>query len=217
MQKNETKTISNILKHNALFQNLSSIQLEQLGNSCKILNLDKQQLIFSEGEAANNIYILIHGSVKAFKISDEGKEQIVKIFNNGDIFGEAAMFAGDTYPVNSSTLSDSSIISLAKKDLLKLIKLDPDIAMHMLAIQAKKLRILTKTIENLTLYDSEKRLMDYLKQLAVDAGKDTITLNISKTNLAMLIGTSRENLSRIMQKLAKKKFISFNEKEITIM
>jgi CRP/FNR family transcriptional regulator len=171
MSQNTTKNLNKFLGKTPLFAGLTAMQLEELAKTCVIRKYDKGKQIFSEGQIASGIYIVYTGQVKIFKLSKQSKEQLVHIFGVYDVFAEAPMFEGTTMPINCTALNKTTLVIIPKTTLLKLISTEPQIAFKMLAIQAKRLRLLTKTIENLTLHDAAQRLARYLLIKTYDTEK----------------------------------------------
>jgi CRP/FNR family transcriptional regulator len=218
MSQKLQKLIPDFLAKVTLFTDLNDGQRTGLAKNCIIREFARNKPIFYEGDLATGLYIVFTGQVKVFKATDEGKEQIIQIFKQFDLFGEAALFESGTMPVNATTLEPSTILIISKDALLKLIAKEPEVALKMLAIQAKKLRFLTKSIEELTLIDAEQRLVNYLILKAKNSATgNTFKLDIAKTTLATLLGTSRENLSRMLSKLQNAKIITIEGNKVTVL
>jgi CRP-like cAMP-binding protein len=178
----------------------------------------KGESIFSEGEEANGFYIVIAGRIKIFKLSPEGKEQIIHIFGPGEPFGEVAVFAGKSFPANAQALENSKVYFFARKAFVSLIRENPSLAMNMLAVLSLRLRKLTLMIENLSLKEVPGRLAAYLLYLKKEkSGSDRITLDIGKGQLASFLGTTAETLSRILTKMTRQNLISLDGPSITII
>ena len=159
-----------------------------------------------------------------FKLSFEGKEQILHIYGPGHTFGEVPVFEGKSFPASSMALEPSQIIYLPRDSFVKLITDSPALAMGMLADLSKRLREFTVQIENLSLKEVPARLAAYILTLAKEAsdrhpeGKlpDKVTLPISKVQLANLIGTTPETISRIFKKMSGAGLIKVQTKDILI-
>jgi CRP/FNR family transcriptional regulator len=99
-----------------LFKGLPLVNLEALANILVEQNLKTGQIIFSEGTEATGFYAVISGGVKVFKVSPDGKEQIIHIFGPGEIFGEVPMFEGKNFPAHAETLERSRLFFSPRKD-----------------------------------------------------------------------------------------------------
>lgn len=195
--------LTQIIKTIPLFNGLSEAQLSEI---CDILvdqTFNRNHKIFSEGDFATGFYAVISGRIKIFKLSFEGKEQILHIFDPGNIFGEVPMFAGGHFPANAETIEKSRVFFFPRDAFIKLIEKDPSLAMNMLAELSKKLRQLTRLIEEISLKEVPARLAAYLLLLNERYNNTAIfELDISKTQLASLLGTIPETISRILGKMS---------------
>ena len=166
------------------------------------------EIIFSEGDEGNGFYVVISGKVKIFKLSSEGKEQILHIFGPGSPFGEVPVFSGEHFPAYAETLEESRILFIPRADFIDLITRNPLLALNMLAVLSRRLRTFTVLIENLSLKEVPGRLAVYLLFLSEQGkGIDDFTLDISKNQLASLLGTIPETLSRILSRMDREEFI----------
>ena len=201
-----------------LFQGLPRKQHEDL---CMIVVdqvFKRGQLIFSEGDEGNGFYVIISGRVKVFKLSPEGKEQILHIFGPGEPFGEVAVFAGERFPANAETLAESRVFFFPRPAFIELIGKNPTLALNMMAVLSGRLRRLTHLIEDLSLKEVPGRLAAYLLMLSEKNKRAVrIELEISKNQLASLLGTIPETLSRILTRMTREKLIKTDGKKIDIV
>lgn len=166
------------------------------------------QIIFSEGDEGNGLYVVISGRVKIFKVSQEGKEQILHFFGPGEPFGEVPVFAGELFPANAESIEESRIFFFPRNTFIDLIRKNPSIALSMLAVLSRRLRTFTMLIEDLSLKEVPGRLSTYLLYLSEHKDEaDHLILDISKGQLASLLGTIPETLSRILARMAKEELI----------
>lgn len=207
--------IENFCHKIPLFKNLSPEQIKRIAVSLILKHYTKNETIFLEGSQANSLYIVFTGKVKVFKLSRQGKEQILHILHPTDLLAEVPMFAGENYPANCAALEDTALLCLAREKLLLLIKAEPQIALNMLALQAKRLREFTLQLESVATQDTTERLTKYLQAHQDKAG--VVKLDISLTALAKLLGVSRENLSRTISKMVQAGEIKYLRKQIELL
>ncbi len=200
-----------------LFKALSEDQLNQLSDIVIDQTFSRSHAIFSEGDEAAGFYAIVSGRVKIFKLSPEGKEQIIHIYGAGNIFGEVPMFAGGSFPANAETLEKSRFFFFPRKSFIELIDKDPSLAMNMLAELSKKLRHLTHLVEGLSLKEVPGRLAAYLLLLNDNTGKSEIDLDITKSQLAGVLGTIPETLSRILSRMVNQGIIHVSGRTIKII
>jgi len=200
------KSAMNINEHISsipLFAGLPEEQINDLAMIVEGHSLEKGEIIFSEGDEGEGFYVVISGRVKIFKLSFEGKEQILHILGPGEPFGEVPVFAGQRFPAHSEAIEKSRVFYFSREDLLQLIRKNPDIAMNMLAVLSKRLRQFTSLIDDLSLKEVPGRLASHLLYLSdLQKGSSELELTITKGQLASLLGTIPETLSRILTKMA---------------
>jgi CRP/FNR family transcriptional regulator len=211
-------TIKATLAQAPLFAGLPEEQIEAV---CKIVvreKFSKGDTVFTDGDTGRGFYIVETGSVKVYKLSLEGKEQIFHIFGPGEPFGEVPVFTGKPFPANAMTIKNSTLLFLPRKDVIDLISQDPSLALNMLAVLSSRLRQFTVQIESLSLKEVPGRLAAHLIWLAQDQEDPSrVTLEISKGQLASLLGTIPETLSRILAKMVARELIEVRGKDILIL
>lgn len=201
-----------------LFNGLSEQQLGEIRGIARDRFYDKGKEIFAEGDEGDGFYIVASGQVKVFKLSPEGKEHILHIYGPGHSFGEVPVFSGERFPASAETLLKSHLLFFPRTDFVALLSGNPSLCMNLLADLSLRLRQFTIQIENLTLKEVPGRLASYLLTLSDEEGQgNSLSLNISKGQLAGLLGTIPETLSRIFLKMNNAGLIEVKGKEITIL
>jgi CRP/FNR family transcriptional regulator len=210
-----------IAKHVSSIPFFEELPDEQIEDLCMIVAdqvFHRGQIVFSEGDDGTGFYVVISGRVKIFKLSPEGKEQILHIFGPGDPFGEAAVFSGQHFPANAEAMESSRIFFFPRGSFSDLIKDNPSLALNMLAILSKRLRRFANLIDDLSLKEVPGRLAAHLLYLSGQSeGSEQLELNITKTQLASLLGTIPETLSRILGKMSKQGLIESDGRQIKIL
>ncbi len=212
------KKILHIISEAPLFNGLSEAQLNDVRQIAVDKFYDKGKTVFLEGDDCNGFYIVADGKVKIYKVSFEGKEHILHIYGPGNPFGEVPVFAGRNFPANAQTLLKSHLLFFPRKAFIDLISQNPSLSLNMLAVLSMRLRQFTVQIENLSLKEVPGRLATYLLYLSKEQGEtDVVTLNISKGQLASLLGTIPETLSRILAKMNKEYLIDTRGRDIKLL
>jgi len=207
-----------LLSKTSLFGGLPADQLEKLGRIAESRRFRKGETVFSEGEEGIGFYIISSGTIKIFKMSLDGKEQILHIFGPGEPFGEVPVFSDQSYPANSEAITDSKLLFFPKSAFVDLISKNPSLSLNMLAVLCRRLRQFTVQIENLSLKEVPGRLAAYLLYLAEEQNTGSrVQLTISKGHLASLLGTIPETLSRVFSKMSSGKMIDVDGRKITLL
>ena len=200
-----------------LFEGLPQPQIEELTDIVVDQTFKRGQNIFSDGEEATGFYVVASGRVKIYKSSPDGKEQILHIFGPGEAFGEVPVFAGGYFPANADTLEPTRLFFFPRAGFVELIKQEPTLAMNMLAALSRRLRMLAALVDNLSLKEVPGRFAAYLLHLSEAAnGATVVELDISKGQLASLLGTIPETLSRILAKMSIQGIIAVDGKKVSI-
>jgi len=207
-----------LLANSLLFSGLPAEQLREINKICVSKRYNKGETIFFEGDPGIGFYMVASGKVKIFKMSFDGKEQILHIFGPGEPFGEVPVFHGNPFPANAETLAESEVLFFPRTEFVGLITANPSLALNMLAVLAMRLRRFATQIENLTLKEVPGRLASYLYYLMEEQQRqDKVVLDIPKGQLASLLGTSSETLSRIFSKMTEEGLIRVEGKTIFIL
>lgn len=201
-----------------LFEGLPPDQQKDLANIALEKSFERGRTIFSEGEPAHGFFVVMAGKVKIFKISPDGKEQILHLFGPGEPFAEVPVFEGRPFPAHAVALEDSKCMFFPRSAFVELIKHNPSLSLNMLAVLSKRLRRFTMLVDDLSLKEVPGRLAAHLLYLSEQRqGKNDLELDMPKGQLAGLLGTIPETLSRILTKMAKQGFIEADGRFVKIM
>jgi CRP/FNR family transcriptional regulator len=202
------KKTRDILIKSQLFGGLSEEHLGEIEKIAVDKSYNKGDIIFYDGDEGVGFYLVVAGSINVYKLSPEGKEQILHIVKEGDTIGAVPVFSGKSFPANARAISKSHLLFFDRNKFIQLITNKPSLTMNILALLSMRLREFTIQVENLSLKEIPGRLAAYLLYLAQEQGnKDLIKLNISKLQIANLLGTGPESLSRALGNMKSKKLI----------
>ena len=216
--KKTMKKIQDILSGIPSFSGLSENQLEEIQQVIIHKHLNKGGPIYTEGDHGNGFYVVVHGLVKIFKVSAEGKEHIMRIVGPGESFGQVPVYAGRSFPASAQAIAKSHLIFFPRTAFIEMITRNPSLALSMLSVLSMRLREFTVHVENLALKEVPGRLAAYLLYLADEQGnEELVTLNISKAQISSLLGTTPETLSRILARMAGKSLIEVKGRDIRIV
>src|SRR5512135_3676827 len=128
-----TSRTIDILRKTPLFATLPDDDLRRVADLAVTRRFAKKEAVFREGERADGFFIVASGKVKVFKLSGEGKEQVLHVLETGQTFAEAVIFEGGVYPAHAEALDDSDLLFLPKRPFLELLERRPVVAIRMLA------------------------------------------------------------------------------------
>ncbi len=211
-----------LLKRCPLFAGLKEEDLKRIRAIASLKQVGKKKILFSEGEEARGFYVILSGKVKVYKVSPDGKEQILHVVNAPDSFAEAALFLEGTYPAFAEALSDSQLLFFPKTNFIRLIEKNPQLSINMIVSLSQFLKRFASLVEELSLKEVSSRIAKYLIDLSLKLSKEgkspkEVELDLSKTQLALKLGTISETLSRTLAKMRAKGIIDVRKNRILIL
>jgi len=210
--------IDTVLHRTPLFSGLAQAERIEVRGIATLRDYAKGQLIFSEGDPGEGFHVILEGQVKVFKVSSEGKEQILHMLGPTEPFGEAAVLFGRRFPASSHALTRVQTLFFPRSAFVDLIGRQPSLALNMLAVLSLRLHQFAAQVEALSLKEVPGRLAGYLLFLAeTQTPANPIHLTISKGHLASLLGTIPETLSRIFAKMSDQGLIRVQGRTIDLI
>ncbi|MBN1351519.1 Crp/Fnr family transcriptional regulator [candidate division KSB1 bacterium] len=210
--------IPQFLSNIFVFESLTSEELQLIETSAAIKRVSKGALVFSDDQAASAFFIVLSGRVKLYKLSADGNEQILHIQGRGDLVAEAAIFDKATYPAFCEALEDTELMRISRDNFKELLRHNPEIMFKILNAYSKRLRYFVDLIENLSLHDIKSRLAGYLLKHCTEEGSELVCrLRMNKKNLAAVLGTIPETLSRTLNLLKRERVIKEEPDHLTIL
>jgi CRP/FNR family cyclic AMP-dependent transcriptional regulator len=208
------KTPKEILRATQLFAALSEAELDLLAARAGIRPHAAGEMLFSEGDPCSGLYIVVTGRIRIFKMSPNGREQVLAVEGPGSSIAELPVFDGGTYPASASALHASETLFVSRQDLRALCLEKPEVSLKLLQVVGGRLRRLVGIIEELSFTTVRHRLISWIMRQA--GGNKKFVLETSHQELAAQIGTVRELVSRNLARLQAQGFIEVHGKEITI-
>jgi CRP-like cAMP-binding protein len=201
------------------FRDLDARVLARIRASVFDLRLEKGQILFMEGEPAQAMYVVRSGQVKIFKVSLDGREQILRIAAAGDCFNEDPIFDEGPNPANAEAVEPATLWAIGRTDMRRLIEEDPAIAIGFLKAFAGKLRYFTRKLEDLSFRSVTSRVAKLLLEIAEDDGKGWLRLKqqFTQQELAAVVGTAREMVGRAFRVLEKEGAIKLDHHRVVIL
>lgn len=210
------------LKKIAIFSDLDEGSLERIASLINERRYQKGSLIFMEGEEAEAVYFIKKGKVKIFKTGQDGREHIINILPEGEVFAESCLFGLNKYPASAEAYEDIEALLIKIKDFEKLLEEYPKISIGIIKAMGKRLQMVSKKIENLALRDAYGKtamlLMDLIlkKHSKLYDGLEFDT-DLSRQEMASMVGLTRETFTRALAKLKESGAIDFERDRIKII
>jgi CRP-like cAMP-binding protein len=172
--------------------------------------------LFQAEEKAAGFYYVETGEIRVFKMDEQGRELEVARLGPGDFLGEAIAFVSGRFPFYAQADKDSSVYYFEAQALFHRIESDPAIARFFIGLLAQKCVVLSSRVESLGLRTVRQRLIQYLLANCYGPGPCLVELKIKKGELAKLLGTISETLSRVLKQMQKEGLIAVDGRKIHI-
>jgi CRP-like cAMP-binding protein len=213
---------TDLLRRCPLFAGLKDEDMKRIRAIASLKEIRKKGILFAEGEEARGFYVILSGKVKVYKVSPDGKEQILHVVSAPDSFAEAALFLEGSYPAFAEALSDSQLLFFRKRDFIQLIEKNPQLSINMIVSLSQFLKRFALLIEDLSLKEVSSRISKYLLDLSLKLSKEgkssqEVELDLSKTQVALKLGTISETFSRTLAKMKAKGIIDVKKNKILIL
>ncbi len=217
-------TESNILwyleKFN-LFNNLDMSSLNELGKKSCMVKYKKNKPIFIPEDLQKNIFFLKKGRVKISTFNDDGEELIKTILKSGEMFGKLPYSPGSESGDFAYALEECTVCYMPAEDFEKLLSKDNQLSTEVIKFVGVRLQKLERRVEMLSFKDAKARLIEMILDFNRDYGKKVgseyfIEQTLSHKEIASLIATSRQTVTKLLNELRKKELIDFNRKKIII-
>jgi CRP-like cAMP-binding protein len=194
--------------------------MTSLENSIRELGIlkkyKKDEHLFNAQDEADGFYYIESGEVRVFKMDEEGREIEIVRLEPGDFFGEAIVFVSSTYPSFATATKDSRVRYFPKRKILQQMEIDPNFSKFFINLLARKCVTLTKRIEALELQTVRKRLIQYLLSNCTGERDCLIELRTKKVELAKILGTVSETLSRNLRQMQDEGLIEVKGNKILV-
>lgn len=212
---------SNFLLYVPIFSDLPEETIEKISQVGFRRTYKKDSIILMEDEVGGALFIIVNGKVKVTRTSNDGREVILNILTESDIFGEMALLDGQTRSATVSALENSELFIIQRNQFLEFLKEHPEISIALMQELSKRLRSADMQIKSLSLKDAEGKVATVILQLANDIGRiKQGIVEIEKLplqqDLANMAGTSRETISRTLHSFVKKGLIELEGSKLRI-
>ena len=187
-----------------LFAVVDDEALEALADLLIERRIPKHQTIVEEGLAGDYMYVIRDGQVKVTKLSGDGREKILELLGPGDFFGEMSLLDNAERSASVKSLTESRILALSRNDFLKELRRNPDLAMAVIQELTRRVRQMDEQASSLSFQRVKERTRGLLLRLAKEpSGREGLlaTPPLTHQQIADMIGTSRETVTRVVKRL----------------
>jgi CRP/FNR family transcriptional regulator len=210
----------NLLRRVSYFAALPDGLLNELAAVAGERRYGRGQVIFLEGEPCAGLHIVVEGQVRIYKVSPQGREQVLEQLEPGGTFNDVAVLDGGPNPASAMAATDSLLWIVARADIRRLAHAHPELAWALIESIARRTRRLVAMVEDLALRSVKARLAKLLLAEAErTAGQTEINRDqmVTQAEMAARLGTVREMIGRALKELADEGLITFDRHRIVIL
>jgi CRP/FNR family transcriptional regulator, cyclic AMP receptor protein len=204
-----------------LFDSLSEEDSRALRAGVTVVKLARGDRLFSEGDIGDKLYIIISGKMKLTRAAPDGRENLQSVHGPGEMFGELSLFDPVPRTATATAVTDAELAGLTHDDVRKWLSTRPEVAMHLLAALAQRLRRINDVKADLVFTDVPGRVAKALLDLAERFGvpnSEGIQVNhdLTQEELAQLVGASRETVNKALADFAARGWIQLAAKSVLV-
>ena len=200
-----------------LFSELAPADTNALTEHTHTRSYPANSILINEGDNTDSLYVILEGEVKAYACDETGKEVILNILRAGDYFGELSLVDDEPRSASVMTLTATKVMIISKANFKQCLSDNSELAFNLIRALTKQVRGLTESVKSLALMDVYGRVAHTLLDLATDEdGKMVVRPKLTHQDIAHIVGSSREMVSRIFKELTKGNYITVNKTCIVI-
>ncbi|MET0537873.1 MAG: Crp/Fnr family transcriptional regulator [Xanthobacteraceae bacterium] len=210
-----------LLRNHALFGTLPQAVLEKLGSYMKRRKIPRGGAIFAKGDPGTGLMGVLSGKVKISVPSADGREIVLNIIQEGEIFGEIALLDGHPRTADATAMTDCDLIVIDRREFIPFVRNEPDLMMHLIEIVCARLRTTSEQVQDVSFLDLPTRLAKALLRLGAsgEAGMPASgrRLAITQREISQIIGRSRESTNKQLRAWEKQGWIRLERSSITVL
>lgn len=204
-----------LLECHPLFREFGTEECYRLANYATTRHVERGKTIFSKGEAGSSLFAVSSGTVEVVVPSAEGKNAVVNLIGEGEIFGEIALLDGGPRTADALAFTDCTLMAIERRDFLALLRANPEVTIKLLQVLCARLRQTTEQVEDLMFLDLKGRLVKTLLRLSKSANPAG-QIAISQSELSQIVGLSREMINKQLQVWAREGWITLARRRIVV-
>lgn len=212
------------LKEFNLFAGLAEKELVTLVEDFRLKEYGRDEIIFRQGDESREVYLVLKGKVRIYKISPSGDETSIDIFSAHDIFGEFAALDNEPRSATAKAVGAVTLLTMSQERFLHHLRSTPTLALNLARVLSLKLRWTSAYAESVAQFDAAGRLLHILLHhnarygQAIEPGKRyVVDLALNQSDLASMVGARREWVNRLLSDWRKRGLLEFDNGVITIL
>ena len=208
------------LRNQYLISGNDEADFELLAKGISVVTVDKGEVLFHRGDAAEFFYFVNAGRIELSLTSATGDKKTLEVIGPDSTFGEAVAFMqARKYPVSAEALEDSRLCRIPSQPYVELIRSNSDASMRLFADISRRLHARVTEIEHLTIQNARTRLTSYIMDHLVEPpvnDQAMAVLDLPRRVIASRLSVQPETLSRLLRSLAEEGLVTVDDKEVVI-
>jgi CRP-like cAMP-binding protein len=207
-----------LLRNHSLFRDLPPAVIEHLGSYMKTRRVVRGTTIFAKGDPGTGLMGVLAGTVKVSVASAEGKDIVLNLFHEGEVFGEIALLDGRPRTADAIAMSDCELVVIERRDFVPFLSSHPDVMLKFIEILCSRLRRTSEQVQDITFLNLPTRLAKTLLQLtaAEDGSATTRKAAVTQREISQMIGISRESTNKQLRAWAKRGWIRLERGGVSV-
>jgi CRP-like cAMP-binding protein len=208
-----------LLRNHSLFGQLPPAVIEHLGSYMKRRTLPRGSTIFAKGDLGSGLMGVLAGSVKISVPSADGRDIVLNIIHEGEIFGEIALLDGHPRTADATAMTDCDLMVIERRDFIPFLRSQPDLTMQIIETLCARLRRTSEQVQDVTFLNLPTRLAKALLRLVADVEGPASTrkVTITQREISQIIGRSRESTNKQLRIWAKHGWIRLERGAVTVL
>ena len=199
---------------------LTKDELIRVSNCKTVKIIKKGEIIFDEGDRVDGVFCIKSGVCKVSKLSDNGREQIIHLIKKGDLLGERSLINEEVANLKATAIDEMEVCFIPKQEIVNDLKNNSNFTLEVLKNMASSLKQSDNVLVEMAQKTVKQRLAHTLLYLSDEFGikeNGSLDINLTREDIANIIGTATESAIRLLSEFKKKKLISLKGKEISIL
>jgi CRP-like cAMP-binding protein len=208
-----------LLRSHVLFRELPAPAIERLGSFMKTRKVTRGAMIFAKGDPGTGLMGVLNGSVKISVPSVDGRDVVLNVIHEGEIFGEIALLDGQPRTADATAMSDCELIVIERRDFVEFLRNQPDITLKFIEILCARLRRTSEQVQDVTFLNLPTRLAKALLRLTTEAETSSRghKVAITQREVSQIIGRSRESTNKQLRAWTKLGWVRLERGGITVL
>lgn len=194
----ETLSDLQFLSSLPLFEGVAGEELAMVGAIARERRYRKGTIVFNEGDPGDSIYFIKEGKIRVTRLAAGGQEQVLRVWGPGSAVGLVVLADKAPYPASAQVVEDAILYAIRVDDLVALIPESHALAANAFKLVGQRLRLARDTAHDLAVHGTHGRLASLLLKTAEERGSDRFPLGLTHQDIAGMIGTSRETVTRVL-------------------